>query len=650
MTVQRGDNESKETKGQDQSSKESGVFGSSYNQTGGAQSAGSAQQQQRSSGAGRLGGGSTARGIGRLQGLRTGMGRKRPAADLEAMQTTFEEEFKGFTNATVIPEAQNFRLLMIDRHRLGKKVDLLVAILPVVIEGKTHTAIHTMLIEDSNDQYEPVALQVAGKQLRYSTVVGDVYTAELWGTIVNVVAEASGLQIIPYDAGHQTLPAEMDVKDKDAIHKLAFFASEALTRLALNEIVKTTADVVSLTDLGENTTASATIDFRNVDDTTAGGLPLRSDFDVKLRYSEATRGGESQTEKAFDLGSQIPLGGASGFIDLSYRDPTPAAFGQQQNTQHYFANAILTRLDTDQDFITPELQLLSLLGATLIGRNLNWARVWSQQFRGMTTDMHDIGAIGYELPGPDGTPAGRIDTSSAAFDDAALARLVMTAIHDKPLISIDVEESGELSWLNRVLLDAAEGSPDANNSLIVALDNLTNNNFSRLWQGGELLVDSNNRIHLGYYIDENGIKKDLRALDYLAVLNRYSELDPQMIVKWQATYDDVDTDAEVRLAEREEMIRKILGPTVRITGFARRLTFAPDTLDKALEAAAEAGLRIRPENTLIGFGQATSRGRADLGQLAFGGHGGRGVFTSAAAGGTGRGFTRPYTGRGTWRS
>ena len=643
MTMTRGNDNQKTpsgSQGQDQT-----VFGASFSNTGNAQAAGSTSAPTA-----RATIASGARGISRLRGLSTGMGRKRPAADLQAMLQSFEEEFKGFqSNATaVIPEAQNFRLIMVDRNRLGKKVDLLLALLPVQLEGQTHVAIHTMLIEDANDQYEPTQLNIAGKQLRYTTVVGDVYSQELWASIVSIVSEASGLKVIPYDAGHQSLPAEMDVKDKDAIHKLAFFASEALTRTALNSIVKTTADVISLGDLGENIVASAAIEFRNVDDLTAGGLPVRSDFSVKLRYNDAPQTGQSQTDKAFDLGSQLPLGGAEGYIDISYNEPEKAGFGQQQSTQQYFANVILTRLDTDQDVITPELQMLSLLGSTLIGRNLNWARVWSQQFRGMASDMHDLGAIGYEMPGVDGSVVGRIDTTTAAFDDSALARLVMTAFRPQPLISIDVEESGELSWLNRVLLDAAEGSPDANQSLIVALDNLTNGNFGQMWKGTQLIVDDGNRIHNGYYLDDAGVRRDIRALDYLAVLNRFAEIDPQMIVKWQATYDDVNTDAEVRLAEREDMIRKILGSTVKITGYSRRLTFAPGMLDTALEAAAEAGLRIRPENTLIGFGQTTTRGRADLASLAFGGQGGRGVFTVGGQGG-GRGFARPYTGRGSWR-
>jgi len=646
MSVNRG-NQNDPSKTQAQQGSDQSVFGTSFNQTGAAQAAGAAARGTTSSARPAA----APRGISRLRGLSTGMGRKRPAADLQAMSESFDEAFKSFGNAAaVMPEAQNFRLIMVDRNRLGKKVDLLLAVLPVQQEGQTHMAIHTLLIEDGNDTYEPVSLQVAGKQLRYSTVVGDVYTPELWATIVSIVSEQSGLKVIPYDAGHQTLPAEMDIKDKDAIHKIAFFASEALTRTALNSILHTTADVISLSDLGENTVASAAIEFRNVDDLTAAGLPLRSDFAVKLRYSDAAPQGQTQTEKAFDLGSQQPLGGAEGFIDISFREPEKAGYGQQPSTQQYYARAVLTRLDTDQEVITPELQMLSLLGATIIGRNLNWARVWSQQFRGMASDMHDVGAIGYEMPGVDGQPVGRIDTTSSAFDDGALARLIMTAFREKPLISIDVEESGELSWLNRVLLDAAEGSPDANQSLVAALDNLTNGNFSKYWNGqGDLIVDDGNRIHLGYYLDDAGVRRDIRALDYLAVLNRFAEIDPQMIIKWQATFDDVDTDAEVRLAEREDLIRKILGPSVKITGYARRLTFAPNTLDTALEAAAEAGLRIRPENTLIGFGQTSTRGRADLAQLAFGGQGGRGVFTVSGGQGGGRGFARPYTGRGNWR-
>lgn len=642
MSVNRGNDESK---GAAAPAQGSGVFGESFGKTAGAQDAGAAQTAAPA--ASRTFG----RGLGRLNGLRTGMGRKRPAADLEELQKTFIEEFSRFSNNLIVPEAQNFKLLVVDRNRLGKKVDLLLGVLPVQLNGAVHVAIHTMLLEDANDTYEPYTLQIAGKTSRVTTVVGDVYDAELWATIVEIVAENSGHAVTPYDAGHQTLPAELDVKDKDAVHKLAFFASEALTRTALAQINKTTADVISLTDLGNDVVASATIDYKTTDDHTAGGLPLISQFDVKLRYSEGARQGENQTAKAFDLGSQQPLGGASGFIDLSYEAPAPAGIGQRQDTQFYWAHVILTRLDTEQDVITPELQTLSLLGSTLIARNLHWARVWSQNFRSNNSlNMNDLGAIGYELPTPDGTgPIGRIDTQSAAFDDTALARLVMTTVRERPVIQIDVEESGELSWLNRTLIEAAAGNVEANNSIIIAFDNLTAGGFSRRFGNAQLLKDDN-RIHLGYYIDETGEKRDIRHLNYLAVLGRFGDTDPAMVEKWQATFDNLEIDEAVRLADREDLIRKILGPTVRIHGYARRLTWAPDALEFALEAAAEAGLRIRPENITAGFGTTAQRGRADLSSMAFGGQGGRGVFTYGGSASQGRSFGRAYTGRsGNWR-
>jgi hypothetical protein len=81
-----------------------------------------------------------------------------------------------------------------------------------------------------------------------------------------------------------------------------------------------------------------------------------------------------------------------------------------------------------------------------------------------------------------------------------------------------------------------------------------------------------------------------------------------------------------------------------VTGYAQRLVFAPNMLDTALEAAAVVGLRIHPDNTLIGFGQTSARGRQDMSQLTFGGQGGRGVFTHGNAAGGGRGWRHGYSG------
>ncbi|QVD49129.1 hypothetical protein LUCX_59 [Xanthomonas phage vB_XciM_LucasX] len=623
------------------------VFGESFQGTAGSQNAGASAGRPQS-GRANLGNALGLRGAERLQGLRTGMGRKRGSADLQKLRDTLMESFASFTNSQVIPEAQNFKLIIIDRNRLNKKVDLLVAVLPVNIGGTTHAAIHTLLLEDANDKYDPITMQIAGQTKYYSTVVSDVYSQDLWGTIVQFVSNEAGVNLTPYDAGHQTLPAELDVTDKDTLHQIAFFVTEALVRTTMNSITKSNDDIVSLDQLDENTVAQATIDFTNVNSRTAAGLPLRADFDVQLRYSQPTKSGESQTEKSFDLGSSMPLGGAQGFVDITYVMPPAPGFGQQQKTQLYKALIVLTRLDTAQDFITPELQLLALAGSTLISRNMNWARVWSQQFRAPGTDLNDIGAVGYELQLAGN--AERIDTTSAAFDDVALAKLVQLAIDPKPVMMFDVEESGELSWLNRILLDAANGSVDAGRSIIQAADNLTGGKFSQQWNGGatDLVVDDGNRIHLGYYTDHNGDKRDIRDLSYLSVLNRFGEQDLSVVEKWQETFDAQDIDAEVRLADREALIRKILGPTVRITGYARRLVFAPDLLDCLLDAAGEAGLRIRPENTLVGFGTTAQRGRSFYESMGYGGQGGRNTF-SFSAGGNGRGFNRQFTGRGSWR-
>lgn len=369
---------------------------------------------------------------------------------------------------------------------------------------------------------------------------------------------------------------------------------------------------------------------------------------MKLRYSEPNQKGQDQTAKAFDMDQQIPLGGGSGYIDLIYRAPEPPEPGRTQETQHYFARSILTRLDTDQDLITPELQLLSLLGHTLIARHMNYARFWSPSQRGLHGSGRDIGAIGFELQDAAGNYLGRIPTNTPSFDDAQLAKFVRQTIRPDLIMSIDIGESDELSWLNRVLLAAARGDREANASIITAMDNLTNGNFSPRWSGGQVIFSDNNRVHNGYYMDESG-KRDIRALDTLMILDRFGESDPQMAVRWQNTWDDTDLDAEVRLAEREDLIRKILGNTVVITGYSQRANFAPDLLETGLDAAAAAGLRIRPENTLINFGGASTRGRPDLANLAYGGQAGRGVFNQASTGG-GRGWSRGYQGRNDgWR-
>lgn len=581
----------------------------------------------------------------RLSAGRGVLSRRRPGAELEVMRKAFEEALSQFHTSGRLQGGENLKLLLIDRQELGKKVDLLVAYIPMSVDNQLQVTVYTVIVADPNENLDSMKFQGAGgRNLSYTVTPGDAWDRTLWSKVGAIVQENIGQQAALYNAGAQVIPAEMDVTDKGLVHGLAFFVSEGLTRTIMDKVLKSTEDVISVADIGDDEIVEGKLVYNTLPLHTAAALPLRGDIQAKLSYSQ--RGGETdQRERAFNLDNSRPLVGTAGYIDLGWEDPQPVAYGQAQTSQRYRARYVMTRLDTEGDIITPELQLLSLAGATLVSRQSAWARIWSQEFR---TREHDIGVIGYEL-GVGGVSE-RINTSAASFDNEALYEVVTAAIYPDIQFQLDIEEVGELSFQNRVLLDAANNNADAQDAIVAAANNLTNNEFSRLWSPGTpFLINDGNRIHLGYYESQDGIRRDIRDLDYLFMLERFGGSDLKMVEKWQETFDNVERDEAERLAEREDMIRKILGPTVVITGYARRVTFHPQALDTLLAACGAAGLTIKQDAQSYGFTGSAARGRQFGGQMAFGAAATNSLFSSGVTGGRGRGFGNTFTGASSWR-
>lgn len=591
-------------------------------------------------------------GANALMRLATGQNRTRPQADLEAFRQRMEESIqRGFAKSSVLENAADLKVVLLDRSNTKYKLDLIAAVLPVRADGKDYIVAHTLLIADSSDRYEPHSWTVAGERYEYTQVVGDAYNEDLVARLEARIAAIHGnSKAIFVDAGHQSIQGSVDLKNEAMVDRLAFFVTEAITRTAKAQVLQSTDDIITLADLKSVGTPTLDMTFSGTPLENVLELPVRADIVTSLRYVENTDRGEKQARQTFEDGAELAMGLVGAYIDLSYQEPENVGFGRQQETQHYWAHLIVTKMDTDQQFVTPEALMLNLVTACYATRDLNWARGWSQRYRGLGPVSHDIGAIGWELPGADGKPGVAIDTNSSNFDDKALAALVHATIRPDVQVEIDIEESGELSWIHRTLLAEAQGDVSARNMLIDVFDNLTDGEFSKVYSDGSFAMDTDNRIHLGYYTHADSDKpRDIRDLDYLAILGTYGEEDPDLVVRWQETFDG-PLGSEERLANREEIIRNLLGPTVKITGYARRIRLIPETLNDILEAFDRAGMRIKPADVRHDFGRASARGAGSrLSATGFNG-GNRSVFSGGAGYNNDRRGGRTYTGLGgEWR-
>jgi hypothetical protein len=289
--------------------------------------------------------------------------------------------------------------------------------------------------------------------------------------------------------------------------------------------------------------------------------------------------------------------------------------GQQPATQMFLPRVVLTGLQ-GMEMMSPELFFMGLGITRLLGENYNWAYQFSNYAE---EEVHDIGAVGYRMRNPQDPNAApqRIDTSSNSFTQQDFLELIQTVCYKDPVFSIDCEDAGPQSWMTGPLIEAANGNTNAHNFLLQALNRLTDGNFSKHFPGGPLVIPESNKIHLGTYVDTNGIVRDLREIDNLAVLNALGHTDLNAVNTWEQTFNDTSTPIEMRLEARLQILRNVVGGSqLNIRGLAERLVFNPDMLNALTAAMVDSGIMVDQEGLTAQMGTNTMAGNTFLNQYA----------------------------------
>lgn len=547
----------------------------------------------------------------------------------DALGKLMERNFKqGFDNA--------FQLLVLDNNvaNVGPLSTLLCCFYEMH-NGQHYAAVYSLLVEGSADELQAKTYNIGGRNVSIDTVAGDVFTDHLWGKISDHVQNNAGRKMTVLDAGVMVLPRELSHEDEGHLRDVLFNASQACFTVMEHEVGgKESPFTVSMVN-GSDTSLTAKLSYSSTNDLGAGQSetatrqPIRSDVRISLQ------GGLNQqfTETGFEQTRELTS--VDGFVDLVYspqQGGQPVMMGQQQGqpTQSYYPRLVITRMDTQVDANTMELQLMALAQSTLMSRNMAWAGAFRPDHEVKGLDLRDIGAVGYEvnLTGDPQAKPEKVDTKAKSFDINALYQLISMSINDVLLYSMDVEEVGELSWIHQAFIAAANGNVDAHQMIVDSANTLTNGAFGRHFQGGQIAADDQNRVHLGYYKDSKGNMRDLRDIDYLALLNISGKDDPATVAKWGETFDNTDIPLEIRLEERGNILKGVLGNNVHIKGYARRITFNPNFLIALNTACLEAGLNIRPHNTVQEFTGGQARGNFNAAQFGVSGQSVTGLFNA----------------------
>jgi hypothetical protein len=279
-----------------------------------------------------------------------------------------------------------------------------------------------------------------------------------------------------------------------------------------------------------------------------------------------------------------------------FQQPNPMMQGQK-----YVGRLVITNVVSNFGY-TPGSILLALYTAMSMQENSNWVQYYRPSpSKGL--DLKDVGALGIEANFENNSSGfgTRIDTKSESFTLNMLGLLITNLIRPQLVISIDVPRCGASTWYESVFVAAANGKQGAIDSIVATADDLTNGLFSKRYNPSmPMFVDVGNQVHLGYYNDSAGQRRDIRDIDYLAVANLVGETSPNLIRDWSDTFVQGQYPMDQRLDARKKMIMSFTRESAEFTGFADRVTFSGEFLTTLSRCIQESNMRVQINTPLSG--------------------------------------------------
>jgi hypothetical protein len=535
--------------------------------------------------------------IGQSSRLKRAISRKSTGKNL----STFVKALQDILDSQDGADALKF--VPVDRAGLGLPYSMILAY--STVPESNAVAVSAIVLEESGDPLAPRISNISGVNVEVEQVAGDIQTDRLWGIITEVLSGTfpQGAQL--HEAGVVVIPRGFSHEDEPRLHNILFDVSNSNIGL-LDRVLGGVEEKYSVSSWDSKTeTVSARLDFLGSSVEGGTGEITRADVQITMKVT-ANQG--NQQDEAWGQQS-LMIAETTGYMDLIYTAPpaaqnsfgqpiaqaAPQQWGTQQapSTQCYLPRFVMTGVTHGIDCVSLELQLQGLANAAILDEEHNWARAFLPNYNVKGSDMHDIGAVKYECPALADV---EVDTKSADFTPSMLLQLLGVAVHPNLIYSMDIAEAGPMSWVQHILIDAASGNQKAIETLVAAADGMTNGNFSNLFQGTALFTGDVTRIHNGYYIDADGNQKDLREIDYLAMLNLQGSGDMQVVTDYVDTFTNTSVAEDARLQRRLTILRAQLGEqNVHVTGYSRRIDFTSDFILTLAKAMAAAGANVRPE-------------------------------------------------------
>lgn len=461
-------------------------------------------------------------------------------------------------------------------------------------------AYHVLIVEATGKKLDPYKVQMMNKEVQIQRYTGFAMDIKLSQMAAEKVRQAY--------PGHRShfidacvVPETFDPEDQRHMHMLAFNSSWA----AGTELLIRTNGFkdMNLADYSNDINLGLSLNFDKQQISDVVGLPMRSDFSISFDSRQNRKMQEDRNiVNNGDRESQIAMLG--GYVDLII--PTPSNHGnllQYQNPmmmkQRYAARLVLTNLISN-DALTPASVLLYIGTLLCLNDNNNWIQVFrSRDTSKKEIDFYDIGALNidaniYNEPSGYGS---KIDTKPDTFTTQDMGNLISSLVRQGMMLAVDCQVNGSQYWYLSMFSQAARKNKHAYTRIYEAANQLTNGAFGNMFAFGEqMFVDENNFIHAGYWTDKDGVKRDLRDFDLLAVCNIIGDTDPKFISDFSDTFYQTGYNWEIRLDARKNMIDALTKHTAVYTGIHHRVTFSDKFIEALSTGIGATGFKLTLEN------------------------------------------------------
>lgn len=453
-------------------------------------------------------------------------------------------------------------------------------------------AYHTLILEATGEKLKPEIRNIDNQQVRVNYVTGDANDTALADLVSRAVQE-NWPNASAYANGATVVPDTIDASSLDQVTNI--IRNAAVAGVSAVQTVSGNTNPVALNTIQRDTSLVLDMVTGNACCYDAVGNPQRSSISVSVSVRRKNRM-QADPSVVNAPGDTIKICDVSGFVN-----PIWAPIGQGVDGFGYInpqaqvpqgklvAEYVITGVHTPYAQ-SPSAVALALASVLLVSDNNNWVQGLIPKSFGQKNDATDLGAlnvicnIGNETN--NGMWGSVVDTEGMGNDLVKFNKYVGQLFRPGTIISIDCPESAPQSWYLNIFAAAAMGDGSAAAAVAEAFDELTDGNFSRFFPEGGSLFNNVTRIPMGYYLDGNKTKRDIRDVDLVMVANAFRS-NPENIHAYNDTWVSRPNSGPItNLAKREGIIGHILREQYAITGYAMRCTFSADTitaLSKALQ-------------------------------------------------------------------